>query len=728
MERQESDKPPRRKARRPLRRTAQHKPGLVISDWTRIRFTIVGVVVTLCFIGVAYRAYGIQVGGQEHYLDLAQRQHLRTIEVPAPRGSIYDRNAVELAVNADVDSVFANPRAIVDVTHTSEQLADALGLDIRVVEGRLASRRYFAWIKRHVSPAQAAKIRSLEIPGVSLTKEPRRYYPSKKLAGHVLGFAGVDGKGLDGLELAMDGVLTGRQATVATLRDASGGLLVDDPKAVPQAGASITLTIDRAIQFAAERAVREAVELNKAHSAVAVVQDVRNGDILAIASYPDVDPNAPGQSAKKGARNRAITDSYEVGSVMKIFSIAAALEAGVVTPSTMIDTEKGRYRMGRKVFTDSFHDEELDIGEIIKRSSNVGAVKIARRLGATKLHRAFQRFGFGAVTGIELPGEVSGVLHPAKRWGQLGLATHAFGYGMTSTPLQVTAAMAAIGNHGMYFEPRIIKEVTDEAGVSLYSRDPKGRRVLSEDIADSLLPMLESVFAGGKQHGTAWRLFVPGHRVGGKTGTAHKIDPKTHTYGEHLYLSSFSGLAPIESPRIAVTVLIDEPHGEEHYGGKVAGPAWTRIVSETLAVLALPADADLLDVQVAAQRKLDRRFAWRLGIDPDKVERERKRNEVALYDPNATPDAIEQEPVVDGLAIEDWSIDEESTEPATHHVPDFVGMGLAKAITQAKDAGLEIEIRGTGVAIDQTLPPGPTNNPGVVQVIFTSSDHALASR
>lgn len=730
--------PPVRRKRRPLRRTTKYQSGIVISKWTRIRFYVVGCAITLCFMGVGYRAYGIQIEGQQHYRDLAERQHLRTVEVPAPRGNIYDRNGTELAVNADVDSVFANPRAIVDLVGASEKLSEVLELDIRTIEGRLASQRYFTWIKRHITPDQAEAVRALGIKGVSLTKEPRRYYPGKQLAGHVLGFAGIDGRGLDGLELAMDEVLTGEQARVASLRDASGGMMVDDPNAVPQAGASITLTLDRTIQFAAERAVREAVDVNKAKSAVAVVQDIHNGDILAIASYPDVDPNTPGKATSEGARNRAITDSYEVGSVMKVFSIAAALDDGVITPNTVIDTEKGRYRMGRKLYRDSFHDEELDIRGIIKRSSNVGALKIAQRLGAPKLHAAYRKFGFGSLTGIELPGEVAGVLHPAKRWGELGLNSHSFGYGMTSTPLQVTAAMAAIGNKGIYFEPRIIKQVTDGDGQALYRRTPKGRRVLSETAAEAIRPMLESVFEDGKVHGTARRVFVPGHRVGGKTGTAHKIDPATGKYGDHLYLSSFSGLAPIEDPRIAVTVLIDEPHGEEHYGGKVAGPAWARIVTETLAVLGLPSDAALLEEQLEAKRKLDRRFAWREGIDYDKLERQRLKNQIPLAnvdeDGEEVPDeAVDPSSGAQIIAMQDVSADAPvdaslETDSTMVQVPDFTGMGMAKALAAARKAGISIEIKGSGSAIDQSLAPGPTRNPGLIRVRFTTSDHAFAER
>lgn len=715
--------------KRPLRRRSSYTPGSVlVGRWIRIRFYIVGALLTLCFVGVGYKAYGIQVVNQAHFQRAAEKQHLRTIEVPAPRGNIYDRKGMELAVNADVDSVFANPRAIVDLTHTSEQLANILGLSIRTVETRLASKRYFTWVKRHVTPTEAAQIRALKLPGVSLAQEPRRFYPAKQLAGHVLGFAGIDGKGLDGLELAMDSILTGKRAKVAALRDASGKIMIDDPSARPEAGAAITLTIDRAIQFATERAIKKAVEINKAKSAVAVVLDVTTGEVLAIASYPDINPNAPG-SRVKGARNRALTDTYEVGSVMKVFTVATALEAGVVSPSTIIDTEKGNYKVGRKRYRDSFHDEELSIGDILKRSSNVGALKIARLLGAKALHAGFKRLGFGQLTGIELPGEAKGVLHAPNKWGELGLNSHSFGYGMTSTPLQVTAAMAAIGNKGIYHEPRIIRRVESGTGEELYQRNPQGKRVLSERTARQLKPMLESVFYAGKVHGTARGLYVPGHRVGGKTGTSHKVDPKTHKYGDN-YLSSFSGIAPLNNPQIAVTVLIDEPHGEEHYGGKVAGPAWTQIVTETLSVLGVPSDAKVLEAQEATTLRLARRFAWRTGIDPDKIERQRRRNQVPLSDTDTAQNAENEEVHTAPGPDEDLS----GTSPPLLAdqegmvlVPDFSGMGLAKTLALAKKSGFEVKLSGSGVAIDQSPAPGLMRNPGRIEVTFTTSEHAFAS-
>ena len=455
-----------------------------------------------------------------------------------------------------------------------------------------------------------------------------------------------------------------------------------------------------------------------------MVIDVKTGDVLALASYPNFDPNNPGSRTNEGARNRAVTDTYEVGSVMKIFTIATALELGVIKAATLIDTEKGRFRLGRKVFRDSFHDEELDVGGIIKRSSNVGAVKIALMLGADALHSSFLRLGFGQPTEIELPGEQAGVVRDPKTWGQLGLATHSFGYGMTSTPLQVTAAMAAVAT-GVLHQPRIIRSIVDDDGRVLYERTPEGQEVITEETVELMRPMMESVFEHGKVHGTARGLFVPGYRVAGKTGTAHKYDRELRAYGDQ-YLSSFSGYAPLEDPRIAVTVLIDEPHGEEHYGGKVAGPAWTRIVTETLPLLGAEADPERLELQLAEKRKWDRRFAWRQGLDWDKIQRMREKEAVPLSNEEDFEElGEEQEEEVLALGDVDESTSLREGAPGVVRIPDFTGLGLARAIAVARGAAIDIEVAGQGRAIDQSPAPGLSDGPGKVRVIFTSNDHAF---
>ena len=560
-----------------------------IHRWVAVRMIIVGSLMTLLFAGIAVRAYGIQVEKADEFRELADRQHLAMVEIPAPRGRILDATGGALASTADVDSAYANPREVVDVGGSAQAIAEVLDVDVRELEARLASQRHFVWLKRHLTAQESRAVRALGLPGVGLTPEPRRFYPTSALAGQLLGFAGIDGVGLEGIELSMDSLLTGKVAQRASLRDASGDLLVSDPSAKAEPGATISLTIHRTIQFASERALEDAIRENQASSGVALVLEVGTGNVLAMASWPPMDPNDPVEARARGARNRCITDVYEVGSVMKVFTVAAALEAEVIEPDTLFDVEGGRYRFAGKTFQDSHHDSELTVSQIIKRSSNVGAIKIARLIGAEKLRETLVTFGFGQLVDIELPGEQPGLLRPAARWGDIGLATHSFGYGMTSTPLQVVAALAAIGNGGIYVEPRVVAEVRGADGGLVYQRKSNSRRVVTEETAANLLPMLESVFEKGRDGGTARHIDVPGFRVGGKTGTAHKVDPKTRAYSDDLYLSSFAGLAPIDDPKIAVLVMIDEPKGEHYYGARVAGPPWARIVAETLPYLGVPA-------------------------------------------------------------------------------------------------------------------------------------------
>jgi cell division protein FtsI (penicillin-binding protein 3) len=308
--------------------------------------------------------------------------------------------------------------------------------------------------------------------------------------------------------------------------------------------------------------------------------------VLALASFPSSDPNG----SDRLARDRAVTDTYEAGSVMKVFSIAGALDAGVVAPDTELDLHGGQLRIGHKTIRDVDGDRYLTVGGVIKRSSNVGAAEIALRFGRERLRDALVAFGFGAKSGIELPGEQAGVLRAAAKWHPVELATIAYGYGLTVTPLQIAAAIAAIGNRGTYREPRIVDEVVEADGTVLYRGHGDAHRVVSESTATAMLAMLASVFDKGKQAGTAASVVVPGFRCGGKTGTAYKYDPETKQYATDRYLSSFAGLAPVDRPRLAIVVLVDEPKGVDHYGGKVAGPVFAQIATEALRYLGVPGD------------------------------------------------------------------------------------------------------------------------------------------
>ncbi|MBA3541545.1 MAG: penicillin-binding protein 2, partial [Deltaproteobacteria bacterium] len=403
-------------------------PG--IPHAARIRAYLAGAIVTLGLTGVAYRAWGLQVDEGAHYAELADRQHAMTVDVPAPRGDVVDAHGWPLAVSADTDSIWANPRAVRDVTETAAKLAAIVGDDARVLESKLGADRKFVWISRHVTPEIALAVQAAKLPGIEIAREPRRWYPGRTIAGPVIGRADIDGKGLDGIELAMNQYLTGTRGSSRALRDSRGRKMFADGVAQPEPGATVHLTIDRSIQAIAESALATSVAANKAKNGVVFVLDVATGRVLALASSPTYDPNTPNAGAGvMAARNRPVTDVFEAGSVMKIFSIATALDAGVVSPETGFDLGGGSIQVGPKRIRDVHHDPYGTVGDIVKRSSNVGTVKIAMRTGRETLYAGLKKFGFAARTGIELPGEQSGLLRDGSKWRDIELATISFGYG-----------------------------------------------------------------------------------------------------------------------------------------------------------------------------------------------------------------------------------------------------------------------------------------------------------
>lgn len=672
-----------------------------IERWVQFRIIAIGCLLSLLLAGMAYQAYGLQVGNAEKYRKLARRQHLRMVEVPAPRGAILDARGRELAVTANADSIYVNPREVESVISTAEALHEILDIDLRALEAKLASGRHFAWIDRHVTVEEANAVRTAKLKGVYITQEPRRFYPGRQLAGPVLGFAGIDGEGLDGLELTMDDILAGKRARFAALRDASGRLMMADGVEPSEPGATITLAIDRSIQHIAEVALEKAVTDNQAKAGTMVVLDVFTGEVMAMASWPGYDPNAPGRAVAARARNRAVTDAFEIGSIMKVFTIAAAIDAGVIQPDEVIDVKKGRLRIGRKVIRDTHNDEALSIGDIVKRSSNVGAAIIARLLGKKRLYQALLAYGFGEKTGIELPGERSGRVRHPRNWSEIGLATASFGYGLSVTALQVAAALAAVGNGGVYHEPRVIRRVAADGDV-IYQHEVVGRRVMSQEAARSLWPMLHSVFDKGRFRGTAHSLTSRNFDVGGKTGTARKVDPETRQYSTELYVASFAGLAPIGEPRIAVVVVIDEPNGEHYYGGRVAGPAFIEVVDQTLRYLGVPPKPD-----ARAHAKTGGSVVG--GSAPGA-------NATRAPAPGASGDTTDFADDEDAPGID--TLDPESLPGDLVQIPDFRGMSVKRALDRARAAGIDVEFEGSGRAVEQIPPPGLAPWPGECRIVF----------
>ena len=655
-------------------------PG--IPNGARVRAYLAGFLITLGITGVAVRAYGLQVDDGDHYRELADRQHAMIVDIPAPRGEIRDAKGRPLAVSADVDSVWANPREIHDVTETAAKLSTLLNLDPAQLEAKLGTDRKFVWLARHVTREVAKSVGDAKLPGIVLAKEPRRFYPAQKVGGTVIGRSDIDNRGLDGIELAMDAALTGKHTASAAVRDARGHRMFADGLATAQPGATVQLSLDRSIQALAEKSLLDSVTANKAKSGVCIVLDVATSKIVAMASYPSYVPNT-GEGLAAGARNKPVTDAFEAGSVMKVFSVAAAVDGGAVTPETVFDLSGGSFQIkgASHPIRDVHADGSLTVAGIIKRSSNVGAAKIALRFGRENLYAGLKRFGFGARTGIEMPGEQRGMMRDGANWREIELATIAFGYGLTTTPLQIATALAAIGNGGVYTTPHIVDKVLDIDGNTVFQPKTESHAIMKPETAKAMIEMLASVFdkddKTGHGGGTAKDINVPGFKCGGKTGTAHKYDPATKQYSPDKYLSSFAGLAPIDHPRLAIVVMIDEPSGGDYYGGKVAGPVFATVASESLRYLGVPGEA--LPPVVAA--------------------------------PAAAKKKAQPAPIIPPLAAA------AAAAADAADLPDFKGLGVARALELARAHHLDVELTGSGRVVEQEA-----RGPGRVVLHFSDGN------
>lgn len=639
-----------------------------MTKWVRLRLVAAAVVLTGLYGLLLGKAWTVQIRDGDKLQALGHDQWLHEVEIPAPRGTILDANGVELAVTVNVDSAVVYPHEVVDVADAAGKTARALGMDVREVEEKLASSRQFEWLKRRLPPDLAARVRGLGVAGVRLLPEPRRFYPGGPLAGPVLGFAGRDGKGLDGIELALDAHLLGESSRLNVIRDRRGDMVMAtdlDPRGVAAppraaAGATVVLTIDRFVQFIAERALADGVRENKAKAGIAVVMDPRTGEVLAMASSPAYDPNDP--ATAKDGRDRPVVDAYEPGSVMKVFSIATALDAGAVKPDDPIDTEGGKLQIGTRIIRDAHHGPSvISVSDVVKTSSNVGATKIARRLGRDKLAAGLVELGFGKRTGIQLPGESPGRIRPPETWGDAGLATVSYGYGMQATPLQIASALAAIANGGQYVPPTVVKKIVDADGKVVFEHAPRSRRVLGERAARQMIDMLKLVMAKG---GTGDKILVPGFVLAGKTGTARKLDPATKQYSKERYMSSFMGFAPADEPRLLILVMIDEPHGAQYYGGSVAGPVFAAMATDVLKYLGVAADAPLAAPAAPISAPAP------APVEPD-------------------------EPEIEIAGDDDITV-----------IPDFTGLSVGQAVELARARGVKIEIEGAGRAVRQFPAPG----------------------
>ncbi|NVJ06050.1 transpeptidase family protein [Myxococcus sp. AM001] len=627
----------------------------------------------LMLLGVAFgRAVQLQVFEQEKLRGMAQDQYVRHIEIPARRGDIFDRRGTPLAQSVEVDSIWVDPSMLPDVKAASRALARALKLDPEELGARLARAKRFAWVKRQAKPAEVAAVKALALPGMGFSKEPKRFYPQRELGAHVVGTVGMDGRGLEGLELAFHDELSGQNSSTSGFRDAKGRKLLVQGALDPlqRQGAAVTLTLDRHIQYVAEKALSRAVEDARAVAGMAVVLDPRTGELLAVANHPRFNPNTPESSTRSGMRNRAALDTFEPGSTLKSFVVATALEEKAITADSLFFCENGAWRVGRHTINDTHSYGWLAPQGILQVSSNICMAKIAQALGREKFVKGYQAFGFAERTGLSLPGEGRGVLPFPKA--EVSLATQSFGQGMTATAVQIASAYGALANDGVLMRPYLVSKVVDPDGVILLENRPTElRRAVSAKVARQVVGMLESVVVKG---GTATKAAMEDYRVAGKTGTAQKADPVARGYSDKR-IASFVGVVPAESPRAVILVVVDEPKTDV-YGGTVAAPAFKEIATAVMAHLAVPPSRTVApEVAVAA-------------VSPAP----------AAAKPGAKASGAARTALADAVT--------ETPEPGTVRVPDLQGAVGREAVVKLLAAALEPQVLGSGRVVSQTPPAG----------------------
>ena len=553
--------------------------------YIKLRVLLVGLVFMILFGVIGVKAVHLQVYRSPWLAKKASNQYEKSFISSGKRGTIYDRNLREMAVSIDVTSIAVRPAKIHQPNTASRALAKALKTDHRKIKRKLKSKSPFVWLKRQASPKETAAVQALGLDGIEFVPERNRFYPNKTLASHALGFTGLDGYGLEGIEFSYDRYLRGSDNNFTVFKDALGKVFNEEHnKDTHGDGNNIVLTIDRAIQYITENALLETVKEYSAQSGMAIVMEPQTGAILALAHAPVFNPNAYTDFKKERWRNRAITDPFEPGSTMKIFSAAAAIESGNIKASSIFYCENGAYRIGRNTVHDIKKHGWLSLQQIIKYSSNIGAVKVSEKVGPEKLYIMFQKFGFGTRTGIDSPGETAGSLAHYKNWTTVDTGAVAFGYGISVSAIQLITAASAIANDGMLMKPYFVKAITNQSGKTLKQFQPQAvRQVISKRNARTVRNIMQTVITEG---GTGINAALEGYTVCGKTGTARKLD-QNGAYSDKMHIASFVGFIPAENPKLTILVVIDEPQGK-YYGGTVAAPVFRRIAREALNYLNVP--------------------------------------------------------------------------------------------------------------------------------------------
>ncbi len=543
------------------------------------RLSLVIAFFALFAISLLARAVQLQVFTKDFLNQQADTRHLRTEKISAHRGSITDRHGEPLAISTPVDSVWANPTELVSAVDRVPDLARLLNLDAELLMRRITRSmdKQFVYLKRHLNPQQANQVMALKLPGVNVLREYRRYYPAGEIAGHLVGFTNVDDNGQEGLELEFNHWLSGESGSKRVLKDRLGRAVENvesiDP---PKHGKDLRTSIDLRLQYLAYRTLKAAVQQHNAESGSIVIIDVKTGEVLAMVNQPTYNPNDRAQYSAERYRNRAITDIFEPGSSIKPLVLAAAIESGRYRASSMVDTSPGYVVVGPKKIEDPRNLGRVSLTTVLSRSSNVGATKIAMSLEPDQLWNVMAKFGLGSLTSSGFPGESAGLLTHYNDWRKISQATLAYGYGVSVTPLQLAQAYAAIGDAGNLRPVSLIK----------LEQPNDGQQIIGEETATAICHMMEEVV---RPDGSGFAASVDGYRIAGKTGTSWKF--AAGGYSEDKYFSIFAGLAPASDPRLAAVIVINEPTGDQYYGGEVAAPVFSEVMAESLRLLAIAPDA-----------------------------------------------------------------------------------------------------------------------------------------
>ena len=665
------------------------------------RALFVAAVIGFWMLAVSLRLVYLQVSQHETLVNRARQQQQNAIETSPQRGNLLDRQQRELARSIQTVSLFFDPKDLNpgDLNCTATELAKALGekepeLLKELSEAQDQGKR-FVWLARRLDVEKANPILALQLAGVQSVLEPKRFYPNGSLASHVLGFVGLEGEGLGGLEQSYNEKISGEPGRLFIEKDAAQNAY-DSFEIAAKQGQTVVLTIDQAIQYQTERALESAVQRTHAKSGSVIVLDPKSGEILAMANAPSFDPNNVAASPADNRRNWALQNVYEPGSTFKIVAYSAAIEKKLAKPDDKIDCQMGSVNVAGRIVHDHKPFGTLTLTEALAKSSNVAAIKLGMRVGDAAMYDFMTRFGFGSKTGIELPGETAGILRKLERWQPSSIGSLAMGQEVGVTPVQMASAFGALANDGLRIAPHIVREVRNAAGDVVYTAQPEKRRVVGPETAIALRGMLEGVTLNG----TAKKAQLDGYSAAGKTGTAQKIDPKTRTYSKTKFIGSFVGFAPVSNPQVVIIVVMDEPAGAYH-GGDVAAPIFREIAEQILPGMGVMPDVEIKSVPpLIAQANSNPEIAEKVREEESRAQQERQ----------ATMPTVVNNGRRGGEVVYAKSVNKSIV------MPDFRGRSVRDVARTCAQLGLQIEARGEGRVLKQNPAAGSEVSTG--QVVY----------